>query len=64
MRSGRSYGQRQSDTLESSFELEDSEAEQVNSPVAIKENHRRTEIQIGMGMPIESGRSRVNRRTV
>nr|NP_001246588.1 uncharacterized protein Dmel_CG11537, isoform F [Drosophila melanogaster]AFH04259.1 uncharacterized protein Dmel_CG11537, isoform F [Drosophila melanogaster] len=36
MRSGRSYGQRQSDTLESSFELEDSEAEQVNSPVAIK----------------------------
>nr|ADX35933.1 AT17655p [Drosophila melanogaster] len=36
MRSGRSYGQRQSDTLESSFELEDSEAEQVNSTVAIK----------------------------
>ncbi|XP_039485686.1 hippocampus abundant transcript 1 protein isoform X4 [Drosophila santomea] len=36
MRSGRSYGQRQSDTLESSFELEDSEAEQVNSPTAAK----------------------------
>ncbi|EDW50271.1 GM14083 [Drosophila sechellia] len=46
MRSGRSYGQRQSDTLESSFELEDSEAEQVNSAVAIK------------GEPSAPGRSR------
>uniref|UniRef100_A0A6P4E9X1 LOW QUALITY PROTEIN: hippocampus abundant transcript 1 protein n=1 Tax=Drosophila rhopaloa TaxID=1041015 RepID=A0A6P4E9X1_DRORH len=56
MRSGRNYVQRQSDTLESSFELEgpeeleqDSEAEQVNSPGSRK------------GKPAEAGEERDGR---